>query len=165
MADLELTRMPHDRRLYALEDVGSLRLQGFASRSATAEAGFRQWRIARRGFWQRRIDATDQSGVAVGGFEPRSLRRGGTIRWGGREFTLRAASNWRERYALADGDRELAVLHGKGWGRRPVQISVEDASAIDPGLMLFAAFIVRGLAEDASGAAGGATAAVSGGSG
>lgn len=97
MADLELTRMPHDRRLYALEDVGSLRLQGFASRSATAEAGSRQWRIARRGFWQRRIDATDQSGVAVGGFEPRSLRRGGTIRWGGREFTLRAASNWRER--------------------------------------------------------------------
>ena len=31
--------------------------------------------------------------------------------------------------------------------------------------MLFAAFILRGLAEDASGAAGGATAAVSGGSG
>jgi len=39
MAEIELTRTPRARRLYALEGVGTLRLQGFASRRATAEAG------------------------------------------------------------------------------------------------------------------------------
>ena len=63
---------------------------------------------------------------------------------------LRPASKWRERYALADGDHELAVFDGKGWGRRPVAVSVDDPGALDPGLLLFTAFVVRGLAEDAS---------------
>jgi len=163
MADLELTRTPQDRRLYALEGVGTLRLQGFASRSATAEADGTSWRIARRGFWQRRIVAADPTGTAVGEFEPRSLRRGGTVRWAGRELTLRPASSWRERYALADGDRELAVLDGKGWGRRPVRVTIDDPEAVAPGLLLFAAFVVRGLAEDAGSAAGaGASAAATG---
>jgi hypothetical protein len=67
---------------------------------------------------------------------------------------LRPASRWRERYALADGDHELAVFEGKGWGRRPVKITVDDPRAPDPGLLLFAAFVVRGLGEDASAAAG-----------
>jgi hypothetical protein len=163
MADLELARTRGDRRLYALADLGTLRLTGWASRGAIAEAGGRSWRIARRGFWRRVIVATDDAGAAVGEFEPRGLRRGGTVRWAGRELTLRPASSWRERYALAEADRELAVLDGKGWGRRPVTITVEDP-AVDPALLLFAAFIVRGLAEDAgSGAgAGGAAAATSG---
>jgi hypothetical protein len=47
--DLELTRTPGDRRLYTLEGVGTLRLQGFVSRTATAEADGMRWRIARRG--------------------------------------------------------------------------------------------------------------------
>jgi hypothetical protein len=63
---------------------------------------------------------------------------------------LRLASNWRKRYALADGDQELADLGGKGWGRRPVQFTVNDTSAAEPGLLLFAAFVVHGLAQDAS---------------
>lgn len=164
MADLELTRTPGDRPLYALEGVGTLRLEGFASRTATAEAGSRSWRFARRRFWQRVIQATDKAGTAVGEFEPRDLRRGGTLRWAGRELTLRPASSWRERYALAEGDRELAILDGKGWGRRPVKVILDDPGAVEPGLLLFATFVVRGLAEDASGAAGaGAGAAASGG--
>lgn len=154
MGELELTRTPGDRRLYVLERVGTLRLQGFASRAATIEADGRRWRIARHGFWQRLIQATDLAGTIVGQFEPRSLRRGGTLRWAGREFALRPASSWRERYALADGDRELAVLDGKGWGRRPVKIVVDESAAVDPGLLLFTAFVVRGLAEAAQGAAG-----------
>jgi hypothetical protein len=163
MADLELTRTPENRRLYALEGVGTLRLQGFVSRSATAEAAGTSWRIGRRGFWQRRIEATDSMGATVGEFEPRSLRRGGTLRWAGRELALRPASSWRERYALADGDRELAVLEGKGWGRRPVKVIVDDPEAVSSGLLLFAAFIVRGLAEDAGTAGGaGASAAATG---
>jgi len=52
------------------------------------------------------------------------------------------------------------VIEGKTWGKRPVKISVENLAAVEPGLLLFAAFVVRGLAEDASSsAAGGATAA------
>jgi hypothetical protein len=74
----------------------------------------------------------------------------------GRELTLRPSSAWRERYALAEDDRELATLEGKGWGRRPVKVTVGDGEVTEPGLLLFAAFVVRGLAEDT----GGATAAV-----
>jgi hypothetical protein len=161
MADLGLTRTPGNRRLYALEGVGTMQLEGFGSRTATAEAGGRSWRFARRGFWRRGIDATDAAGTVIGTFDPRSLRRGGAVRWAGRELALRPASGWRERYALADGDRELAVLDGKGWGRKPVKVTVDDADAVEPGLLLFAAFVVRGLAEDAAGAAAaGSSAAV-----
>jgi hypothetical protein len=164
MADLELKRTPGERRLYALEGVGTLRVERFGSRAATAETGDESWRIARRRFWQRAIEATDAAGTAVGKFEPRSLRRGGTIRWAGRELMLRPASHWRERYVLADGELELAVFDGKGWGRRPVKVTVDEPGAVEPGLLLFAAFVVRGLAEDAGAAAGaGAGTATSGG--
>ena len=133
MADLELTRTSGDRRSYALDGVGTLRLHGFPSRGATAEAGGASWRFARRGLWQRRIEAIDAAGTAVGEFEPRGLRRGGMVRWGGRQFTLRPASNWRERYALADGERKLVVLDGKGWGRRPVKVTIDDSETVEPG--------------------------------
>jgi hypothetical protein len=157
MVDLELTRAPGDRRLYQLEGVGSLRLQGFLSRTAIAEANERSWRLASSGLWGRRIEATDAAGAVAGVFEPRSIRRGGDLRWDGRELALRPASSWRERYALADDDRELALLDGKGWGRRPVKISVDDPDAVDAGLLLFAAFIVRRLADDPGANAGAAT--------
>jgi len=68
----------------------------------------------------------------------------------------RPAASFRERYALLDGDRELALLEGKSWGRRPVRLSVATDAAVEPGLLLFAAFVVRGLAEDASAIAGAA---------
>jgi hypothetical protein len=50
----------------------------------------------------------------------------------------------------------LAILDGKGWGQRPVKVTVDDAGAVEPGLLLFAAFVVRGLAEDAGASAGAA---------
>ena len=157
MTELVLERTPHDRRLYALEGVGTLRSEGLFSSSWSAEADGRSWRLTRRGFWSRRVQAVDTAGVAVGEFEPNAVRRGGKLRWNGRELTLRAASSWRERYALADGDRELAVLDGKGWGSRPVKVDVVvEPNAVEPGLLLFAAFVVRGLAQDADGSAGGA---------
>lgn len=162
MMELELTRTPDDRRRYALGDLGTLRLQGFASRSAAAETADGSWSFSRRGLFARGVDAYDSAHTDVGAFEPRSLRRGGIVRWHGHELALRAASSWRERYALADADRELAVFDGKGWGRRPVKVSLADGD-VDPGLLLFTAFVVRGLANDASAAAaGGSTAAVSG---
>ncbi len=159
MADLELTRRAGDRRLYGLQGVGTLRLEGLTSRRATAEADDGgTWRFGRRGFWQRVTQATDETQAVVGEFEPNAIRRGGTLRWAGRELTLRPASSWRERYALTEDDRELATLEGKGWGRRPVKVTVDDAEGVEPGLLLFAAFVVRGLAEDA----GAASAAVTG---
>src|SRR5215218_8512199 len=118
MNELELTRSPDDRRLYVLERVGSLRLEGLFSRSAIARADSDSWHLARGGFWHRVIQATHLAGSLAGEFVPRDLRRGGTLRWGGRELKLRPAGSWRERYALADGDRELVILDGKGWGRR-----------------------------------------------
>jgi hypothetical protein len=67
--------------------------------------------------------------------------------------------------ALADGDSELAVFDGRGWGRRPVKGMVDETAGVTSGLLLFTAFVVNGLAEDAS--AGGAattSAATAGGS-
>ena len=149
MTEVELTRASGDRRLYALEGVGTLRLQGLFSRSATAEAGPERWRISHPRFWAGAVEASDSQGATVGAFEPRSLRRGGRLRWDGRELMLRPASSLRERYALADGDSEIAILDGKGWGRRPVKVTVQDGAAIDPGLLLFASFVVHGLAANA----------------
>jgi hypothetical protein len=148
MADLELKRAPDDRRLYDLEGVGTLRLEGWKGPRATADTGVRSWLFARRGLWRRGIDATDAFGAMAGSFEHRRRRRGGPLRWGDDEFVLRQASLWHDRYALVEGDRELAVLDGKDWGKRPVRVTVEDPEEIDPGLLLFAAFVVRRLAQD-----------------
>ena len=156
MVELALTLRPDDHRRYELEGVGALRLGGWASRWATAEAGERRWGLARRGLWRSRIEATDPAGTVVGTFEGRSLKRGGTLRWDGREYVLKPDSHWRAHYALADGDRPLATLEGRGWGKRPVRVAVGDDATIEPGLLLFAAFVVRALAEDASAAAAGA---------
>jgi hypothetical protein len=153
VTELALTRTPGDRRLYALEGIGTLRLEGLGGRRATIEAGTRAWSVGRRGFWRRAMQATDAAGTVIGEFEPRSLRRGGTVRWNGRELAVRPSSAWRQRYALLDGERELALLDAKGWGKRPVRLTVSDAAGVEPGLLLFAAFVARGLAEDAAAAA------------
>ena len=154
MVDLELKRVPGERRLFELAGVGTLRLRGMVSRAAVATADGATWGMGRPGFWSRDISAVDAAGATVGTFRPRALRRGGTLVWAGRELSLRPASQWRERYALASGEQELAVFEGKGWGSSPVKVRLDDGAAVDPALLLFTAFIVRGLAEDASGAAG-----------
>jgi hypothetical protein len=156
MVELELTRRAGDRRLYELAGVGSVRMKGWASRTAGAEANAHSWEIARRGLFSRMVEATDEAGKTVGQFRARGLRRGGTLRWSDRELSLRPASRWRQRYALADGDRELAVFEGRGRGRRWVRVTLDDPRALDPGLVLFTAFVVGGLAQDASAAAGAA---------
>lgn len=153
MPDLELTRAPGDRRRYDLDGVGTLRLHGLFSRAARAEAAGDRWQFTTVGVFQPRVTATDATGSDVGEFEARSIRRGGALRWEGRELALRPASAWRERYALADGDRELALFDGRGWGRRPVKVTVDEPGTLNAGLLLFTAFVVRRLAEDAGGAA------------
>ena len=162
MAELELTRSGEDRRLYLLEGVGTLRLEGWLGRRATAEAGSARWQLARAGVLRTKVTALDERGQTAGEFDPRSIRRGGSLRWGSEDYELRPASAWRERYALVAGERELVVLEAKGWGKRPVRVSVEEGTGLDPGLVLFAVFVVRGLAEDTAAIAGSTTAATSG---
>lgn len=154
MADLVLTLSPDDPRFYDLEGIGTLRLT-LASRGATAEAGVDRWRIAHRRWWRGAMDATDAAGTAIGSYEPRTVRRGGIMRWDAREFTLLPVGRWRrQRYVLAEDDRELVILDGEGWNPRPVTVTVEDPGAIEPGLLLFATFLVRGMAAAADAASG-----------
>jgi hypothetical protein len=129
--ELELTRSPRDRRLYVLGDLGSLRFAGLFSRSAVAETAGQSWRFARRGVFTSRAEAADAAGTVIGRFEPRSVRRGGAIEWSRKSLVLRPASAWRERYALVDGDRELAIFDGKGWGRKPVRVEIDEAGPSD----------------------------------
>jgi hypothetical protein len=164
MVELELIRSAGDRRLYELAGIGTIRMPSlFARGPAIATAGRTSWRFERR-FWSRGATATDDGGAMCGEFEPRTLRRGGTLRWNDRELALRPASSFRERYALADGNREVALFDGKSWGKRPVKVTLEEDS-LDPGLVLFAAWIVRGLAEDAGTAAAVASSTAATGSG
>jgi hypothetical protein len=145
MTEIELVRTDGDRNLYALADLGTLRLAG--GRSAEAEAGGERWDIARRGFWRRRIVATDGGGTPVGEFAPETLRSGGRLVWDGRELSVRPVAG--AGYALVEGGHELALLADQGWGPQPISMSIHDAG-VDPGLLLFAAFVVRGLADDAT---------------
>lgn len=151
--DLELTRDPEDRRRYALEGIGALRLEGFARQRATIEAAGRTWQAAPAGFWRRNVVATDAAGETVAEFEPRRVKSGGTLRVGARELQIAPASKWKQRYALKDGDRELALLDAKGWGKRPVRVTLADAAAVEPMVLLLAAFLAQRMAEDASAAA------------
>jgi hypothetical protein len=162
VTELELTRSPNDRRLYEVEGVGTLRSAGFPSRRATAETADGVWSFNRR-FWKTEMTAIDVDGAEVGSFSRGKTRRGGSLRWRGRELELRPASKWKERYALADGDRELATFEAKGWGKRPVRILVDEPSQVDSGLLLFAAYSANQLAEDAAAIGGGAIAASAGG--
>jgi hypothetical protein len=163
MPELELTRTPDDRRTFRLDGAGTLHLRGWTGRSATAEtaSGDRSWELAHRGWLSRVIEASDAAGTVVGECEPRAFRRGGTLTWEGREYGLRPAAAFKQRYALIvpSSDQELAIIEGKGWGKRPVRVDVADLSALPPGLLLFAVYIVRSLAEDAQSAAGASVAA------
>jgi hypothetical protein len=150
MPELELTRTREDRKVYVLDGVGTVRLRGWTSRGATLEAGGRRWEVERRGLFAPVTEAIDDTGAVVGEYRGKLLGRAGEVRWGDRELALRPASIWGSRYALADGERELAVFDGKGWGKRPVAVVVDDPSAVSAGLILFVAVVVRTLAEDAN---------------
>lgn len=158
VTEMELTRSRDDRRRYDLAGAGSIRLGGWFSGGATIEASDDVIEVEKRGIIRRTIEAVDRAGGVVGRFGPQGWTRGGPLWWDGRELALRPSSAWRERYALVDGGRELAQLTGKGWGRRPVRVTLDDPG-IDPALILFAAFVVRSLAEDAGSTAGASAAA------
>jgi hypothetical protein len=158
MADLAFTRLPGDRRTYVLEGYGRLRFGSWWQRGglATAADG-RSWQLKRAG-WGRRAVATDAAGTEAARFEPKRLGRGGRVLVaGGGEYDLRPSSMWRERYALCEGDQEIATFEASGWGRRrPVKVETADGSAPDPLLVLFTGWLVKTLGDDSSSAAAGA---------
>jgi hypothetical protein len=160
---MELVRDKTDRRLYALGQTGTLRLEGLFGRGARAEAGADRWRIS-RSFWTRTITASDETGRLVGHFAGRSLSSGGTLVWAGREFTLRQTSIWGGHLALVRDDRVLARFEAKAWGRRPVRVRFEQPGELDPGLVLFVAFVARAAVDDTASTSAATTAATTGGS-
>ena len=149
MKEIALTRTREDRRRYALEGVGTMRVGGIVARTATAsDAAGHTWHFRRRG---RAAQATDELGSLVGEYRPNRLGRGGRLRWGEREIALQAAGNlWQERYRLVDAHRGLGTCRGRSWGRHPVRFELADDAELEAGLFLFAAFVVRGLAEYAA---------------
>jgi hypothetical protein len=150
-ATLQLTPIPGDRRLYALDGVGTLRLTGGGSLTATAEAGALAWKMTYRGLLALIIEAADAAGAIAGEFRGRPLHRSGLLRWCDRELTVRPDSVWRERYVLAEDDRRLATIEAKGWGRQPVNLRVDGEAGFEPGLLLFAVFVVGTIAQNAPG--------------
>jgi hypothetical protein len=158
VADLLLTCT--GKRLYSIDGIGTLRLEKAFWNAAAAEAGGRSWRFGCRGWFRRRIEATDETGRPAGSFESsRGFRRGGTVHWEGRDFALRSRSTWKaQRFVLLDGDRDTAVFKGRASDRRPVTVSIDEPGALDAGLLLFVAFVVRGLVLDAFVAVGAAAA-------
>jgi hypothetical protein len=156
-ATVQLTPISRRRRLYALECVGTLRLTGWASRTATAEGGGRAWRFTYRGLRQPVVVAADDTGTVVGEFRACAPHLGGVLRWFDRALALGPDSLWRDRYVLAEDDRRLATIEGRAWGDCPVNIRVDGAADIGPGLLLFAVFVVGRLADSPFRGEGGVT--------
>src|SRR5215218_3823693 len=146
MSHLKLTRTRGDRRLYELGDVGRLRVGGWGSRSAFAEAGSSSWQIAGGGLLKRTFEARDSAGAVIGRFSGGTLSRGGALEWAGIEMSLQHRGFFHHRYDLADGPQHLATFDGAGWGRHPVHVQVAPGVHLARGLLLFAAFVVKQLA-------------------
>lgn len=144
MRQTELTQT--EGGLWVLPGVGTLRRTGRVSRAATAEAGGRRWQIVRYGIVRTGFTATDESGAPAGELRNPLMKRSETLRWMGRVLALRYED---AHYALIDGGRSLARMAPTAAGKRPLDVALEDEAA-DPGLLLFAAFIVQAYADDAS---------------
>jgi hypothetical protein len=145
---IELSRDPADGDRWVLDGVGTLRRTGRVSRAATAEAGGARWQIVRRGWVRSGFAATDAStGAVVGELAGRFLKRGETLRWADRDLALRGDGG--DGYVLLDGQRRLAVMTPQRAGRRSLDVVVEDPT-VDPGLLLFMAFVVQAYSDDAS---------------
>jgi hypothetical protein len=162
VADLAFTRVPDQRRTYALPGYGTLEFGAWWQRATAARADDgREWSLRRAG-WGRRAVATDATGTEVARFHPERLGRGGRMVIGGDlEYRLRPSSMWRERYALCEEDEEIATFEASGWGgRRPVKVTIAEDASADPLVLLFTGWLVKTFSDDASAAAG-STAATS----
>jgi hypothetical protein len=134
-----LAPSPDSPRMYAVKDVGTLRVTGWTWSAATAEAGGRSWQITRRGVRPHVIQAADVAGDVVGEFSGRRPYHSAPIRWCNRELILRREGT---SYDLVDGDGKIATIDGRGAGNRHLTITTDDT---DPGLLLFAIYVALSL--------------------
>lgn len=174
MTEIDLTHSRAERKRFDLGAVGSLRYEGLlASRAVATAADGAAWRFGPDG--ARRAVATTAGGAPAGAYDA-SDPRDGRLTWAGEELSVRPVRGRRARWTLhgADG-RELAALEGRGTGTRPATITLPAAldpagadptsldpaapaadpadrpppapAPLDPGLLLFLAFLVRKLAK------------------
>ena len=148
MNAVALLRSPSDHRRYILGDLGSLRLNGFFMRSATAETDLDSFTIERARWTTSSVVARGPLGE-MGAFHARTLGAGGRLTWLEGEYTVRREQPLGETYALMHDDRRLALATARGWWgwgvKRPLTMQVYDAS--DKALLLLLAFVVRTLAN------------------
>jgi hypothetical protein len=152
--ELELRRLPNERNIYQLGDVGVVRRNKAGWRSVLAQAGDRQWTFAVSGMWTTRVHAIDHTGTVVGQYLPRAFRGGGSLRWYDQGLALRPISNWRQRYALNDHGHDIVTVDARAGGRRPVTMAVLDPGLAHPGLLLFTAVLAVWSASEAATTAG-----------
>ncbi len=148
MTELPLTRSTDDRRRFEIDGVGALRRFGLFARGAELRTVTgRTLRARPRGWPGRRSEATDEAGGVVGEFELAwRMRRSGTLTWQGLPHQVTTESSWRNRYLLSRDDRPLLSVRCRGWGRTPATLTVHDRS-LDPGLVLFTAWLVQQFVE------------------
>jgi hypothetical protein len=151
MSEIGLVPTNEGAGRYALQGVGTLREEGDWL-GATAKAGDASWHLVGSSLWslRRNATATDAAGSVIGDYR----QRGRALRWYGRELQFRRASlgprSARARSSRAAramsfwtaGGRSQRSTRRCGRSHRPVNIEVDDPGALEPGLLLFVAFLV-----------------------
>jgi hypothetical protein len=155
---LELRRLPHERHIYQLGEVGIVRRSKMGWRGAHLQAGDRHWTVAASGVWKTRVHAIDPTGNVVAEYLPRAFRGGGSLRWYGRELASRATSSWRQRYALSDHGRDIVTVNATADRCRPATMTVLDPGLAERGLLLFMAVLAVWTASEAATTAAGVAA-------
>lgn len=150
--DGTLTRDPEDKKRYVLDGVGALRRHGRLSSAATLTAVDGSAWEARRQGWRMRPVFTDPVGGEAARFaSSRAFKRGGELVVGSASYSLRPSSRWKERYALARGEQELATIEAGGWSGTRIRVDVE--GDVEPLVLLAACWLVRQFADDSASAA------------
>jgi hypothetical protein len=147
VTEIDLTHSRAERKRFDLGAVGSLRYEGlFANRAVATAADGTTWRFGPAG--ARGVEAKGAGGAVVGAYDAGDPRNG-RLTWAGRALVVRPVRGRRARWTLHDEEgAELAALEGRGTGARPATITLPDApEPLDPGLLLFLAFLVRKLAK------------------
>lgn len=153
VSELELTEDPADKRRWTLDGVGELHwAKGmFKNGEASLTAGPTTWTLKRSSL-SAKAEALDATGSEAARFEPKgAFSRGGEIITPRGTWALRPASRWKNRYALADGDTELATVETDGWAHRRVTVELADET-VPAELLLLACWLVRGFAEESAAA-------------
>jgi hypothetical protein len=155
MVEIEAAPLEGEPWTLAFDGIGTIRFEtwrvGFGrlsapvwgSSRAALEASGGTWQARVAGLLSRRIVATDTVGALAARFTPKLLSRGGNVEVGAWTYTLGATGR---RYVLREREAELVTVCPSASSRRPLTVTLADPRAIDPLLVLFAAFVAHRLA-------------------